>query len=216
MRNHYAVGEKYHRWTILSDAGFNSHGQRMVLCRCDCGVERIVRAANLKSATRSCGCLNKDIITKHGLEKTPEYSRWNQMINRCHNPNYPGFHEYGAIGIKVCDAWRNSPVGFIDHIGKKPDGDFSVDRIDSTKGYEPGNVRWASKSEQCYNRRIQQGKTSRYRGVYLHIQTGKWIAHISTSTGRQYLGIHNSEEEAYSVYVAAYIKEHGHRPPYEI
>ncbi len=41
---------------------------------------------------------------------------------------------------------------FVDHIGERPDG-YSLDRIDSNKGYEPGNVRWASIKEQQNNRR---------------------------------------------------------------
>lgn len=215
MRNKYTVGDKFHRWLIIAEAGSNNAGQRLIICRCECGTEKTVRAGNLKSSSKSCGCLSKEKNTKHGMEKFPEYNIWNQMINRCHNPDNSNFHEYGALGVVVCDEWRDSPVSFIEHIGTKPDGSYSVDRIDSSRGYEPGNVRWANKSQQCYNRRIQKGKTSRYRGVYLHRETGKWASHISTSSGRKYLGLFQTEVEAYEVYVGAYIKEHGHRPPYE-
>lgn len=43
-------------------------------------------------------------------------------------------------------------ITFVDHVGKRPDG-YSLDRIDNSKGYEPGNVRWVDTSTQQNNRR---------------------------------------------------------------
>lgn len=43
---------------------------------------------------------------------------------------------------------------FLVHLGPRPDGGWSVDRIDPYKGYVPGNVRWATKMEQTINRKV--------------------------------------------------------------
>lgn len=84
----------------------------------------------------------------------PEYGRWARMIARCTNPNHPKFALYGGRGIMVCQEWLNFEQ-FLEDIaalGKCPPG-YSFDRIDNDRGYEPGNVRWASTKEQLANRR---------------------------------------------------------------
>lgn len=72
------------------------------------------------------------------------------MINRCHNPNQHHYARYGGRGIKVCDEWRKSFMAFYEHMGDPPqDGQrWTLDRIDVFKGYEPGNVRWATYKQQ--------------------------------------------------------------------
>ena len=79
------------------------------------------------------------------------------MLNRCENPdsaNYPG---YGGRGIAVCDRWHDLRL-FIQDIeqalGPRPQG-RSLDRWPDNDGnYEPGNVRWATGSEQWHNSRL--------------------------------------------------------------
>lgn len=84
----------------------------------------------------------------------PEYWHWKQMNGRCHNPNNSKFPTYGARGIVVHESWRG-PGGFdrfLAHIGRKPGHEYTIDRIDGTRGYEPGNVRWATVLQQARNR----------------------------------------------------------------
>lgn len=52
----------------------------------------------------------------------------------------------------MCDEWRNDFMAFYLHIGAKPEG-FELDRIDNSKGYEPQNVRWATRKQNVMNRR---------------------------------------------------------------
>lgn len=87
----------------------------------------------------------------------PLYATWNAMLNRCTRERSPQYPYYGGRGIKVCKRW-DSFENFLDDIGReigidKPTLAHTLDRIDNMRGYEPGNVRWSSKSEQAKNRR---------------------------------------------------------------
>jgi hypothetical protein len=128
------------------------------LCQCDCGEEVVVWAGQLTGGdTQSCGCLRRELRAAknrvHGRAKTPEYEAWCDMKARCSNPKKRGFANYGGRGIKVCEQWQNSFEDFLAHIGPKPSPAHSVDRIETNGHYEPGNVKWSTKSEQLNNQR---------------------------------------------------------------
>jgi len=94
---------------------------------------------------------------KHGAARsgraTPEYRAIRRAVDRCHNPNNPDFRIYGARGIVVCAEWRADFAAFFAHVGPRPSSKHSLDRIDVNGNYEPGNVRWATATEQALNRR---------------------------------------------------------------
>ena len=53
------------RWTILKKVGVNQHRQTLVLCRCQCGTERVVIQASIKAGqSKSCGCLQREAAVK--------------------------------------------------------------------------------------------------------------------------------------------------------
>jgi len=84
------------------------------------------------------------------------------MIARCTYPSVKAYRFYGARGIKVCERWRTFE-NFLADMGERPAG-MSIDRVDNAKGYEPGNCRWATDTEQHRNRTDNkfltfQGKT---------------------------------------------------------
>jgi hypothetical protein len=149
------IGQRFERLLVISAAGKNKSKKLLWLCRCDCGVERIVAGNNLRSGdTRSCGCLNRQLaaerLTTHGGRKTLEYSSWTKAKQRCTNPNAINFHHYGERGIKfLLDNFEE----FLAHIGPKPGKEYSLDRIDNSGNYEYGNVRWATQKNQCRNKR---------------------------------------------------------------
>jgi hypothetical protein len=124
-------------------------------CACDCGNEAVIHSYHLRLGIRpSCGCSR----STHGHSKRTEYAVWNGMIQRCTNPRYPEFHNYGGRGIKVCDRWLNGEDGkfgiecFLVDMGPRPAG-LSIDRIENDGNYEPGNCRWATQATQCQNTR---------------------------------------------------------------
>lgn len=86
---------------------------------------------------------------------SPEYQALKNAIARCHRKSNKQYKTYGSRGIRVCLGWRK-PGGFDDflnHVGLRPSKLHSLDRIDNDRGYEPGNVRWATRSVQSRNSR---------------------------------------------------------------
>lgn len=147
------IGTIFTRWTVV---GPTTRGY--AVCECVCGTRRRVRRDGLAlGLSKSCGCLRLDAIATHnGSHGAPGYNSWVAMIQRCHNPNNISFHNYGGRGISVCDEWRSDFSRFMADVGPRPTGAHSVDRIDGTRGYEPGNVRWATRTEQSRNRRTSK------------------------------------------------------------
>ena len=154
MRVRMAVGEEFGRWVVIA-----LPPGRKAVCKCRCGAERLVYRSNLRSGVSlSCGCLANEITaarnTTHGEpQNSPEYMAWANMRQRCSNQNREDYERYGARGIAVCEEWLHDFPGFLAHIGRRPGPGYSIDRIDNERGYEPGNVRWATAKEQAANRR---------------------------------------------------------------
>lgn len=88
--------------------------------------------------------------SKHGMWRSPVYTAWHSMKERC-KPSHPA--GYAARGITVCKEWLESFEAFYAYVGDRPGPGYSIDRIDNSRGYEPGNVRWATWKEQNRNTR---------------------------------------------------------------
>ena len=76
------------------------------------------------------------------------------MNERCSNRKHKHYADYGGRGIRVCERWsgRGGFAEFLHDMGERPPG-TSIDRIDGSGNYEPGNCRWATDAEQSANRR---------------------------------------------------------------
>jgi hypothetical protein len=82
---------------------------------------------------------------------TGEYRSWSNMHQRCSNPNSNRYYLYGARGVKVCKRW-NSFAMFLADMGLKPSPDYSIERMNGSRDYEPDNCKWATRYEQGANK----------------------------------------------------------------
>lgn len=132
-------------------------------CLCDCGNTKLIRGYTLRRGqSRSCGCLQAELssarLRTHGMTHTPEHIAWSAMQCRCRptTKHRKDYKYYVSKGVKVCPQWQgpNGFSNFLAHIGLRPGAEYSLDRYPNNNGnYEPGNVRWATSSEQQYNLR---------------------------------------------------------------
>lgn len=85
--------------------------------------------------------------------------RISAAITRCTSPNNALYRHYGGRGIKVHPDWMGGVPGkrnFLAHLVTLENSDvpaFEMDRIDVDRGYEPGNIRFVSKSDNSKNKR---------------------------------------------------------------
>lgn len=157
------TGQKFGRLIVIGRSKESDGKHTRWDCDCECGAVGVTATSDdLKSGRkRSCKCLQKELASakfmKHGHKRigmgTREYESWCSAKARCFNSAHPGYALYGGRGITVCPEWVHDFGAFLTHIGPRPPR-TSLDRYPDQNGnYEPGNVRWASATEQGRNKR---------------------------------------------------------------
>lgn len=156
------VGVRHGRLVGIKRLENDKRGSAIWLWQCDCGQQAsIAGGAVRKGNTKSCGCLNKEMIQQvgyknrtHGMYGTRSYRSWSHMLGRCKNPTDSSFDNYGARGIKVCKRWEKFE-NFINDMGECPPR-LTIERINNEKGYYKDNCRWAPKKDQNRNTRANR------------------------------------------------------------
>jgi hypothetical protein len=161
------VGRRFNHFTVLAKTKKRHGVQKRIVwrCLCDCGKVVDVPFDRLKYGVRkSCGCLTMKTRTVHGMTKTPTYSSWSNMKQRCTNPKHTGYKDYGGRKepgpVTVCERWlgKHGFENFLADLGKRPEG-LSLERQNPFGNYEPGNCVWANKCQQQLNKRSNVTET---------------------------------------------------------
>lgn len=131
------------------------------LCECECGQPTLIA----KRTDKSCGTvkgqprrfiqghgarLNLKSTLTHGMNGSPEDKAYRAAKQRCMNRRNPDWVNYGGRGIQFNFLCFEQ---FVAELGPRPSPYHSLDRKNNNGHYEPGNVRWATPSEQQANRR---------------------------------------------------------------
>lgn len=100
---------------------------------------------------------------KHGHRRSGKttylYKIWENIKQRTGNPNHPRFKDWGGRDVTMFAPWPDSfmPLALyvLNTLGERPSTNYSLDRINNSRGYGPGNrnMRWATAKEQAANRR---------------------------------------------------------------
>lgn len=149
----------------LSHIGANRLAYWKYLCKC--GNPHIARANTVSHQAKmkqdpelpSCGCVELARKTVHGFRKAkdthPAYKAYRGMMNRCYNPNTPGYQWYGSLGVTVCDEWKGNPAAFVDWAiqhGWAPGLHIDKDILCKSLGifphvYSPKTCQWVTPKE---------------------------------------------------------------------
>lgn len=171
------------------------------ICRCSCGNIITLRGDSLRRRKlKTCGCKgSENQFHTHGdasrNNKNRLYIIWDNMIQRCTNPNRPDYKHYGGRGIIVCDDWRRYEVFNEWSLTHGYDDDLTLDRKDVNGNYCPENCRWVSFKVQSNNRRNNHYLTC--DGITMSMQDWATRLNVPYATLRSRVNsLHWSDEQA--------------------
>lgn len=189
------TGQKFGKLTVLARNGTNHYKKVMWRCHCDCGNELdVVAGALVTGNTSSCGCVIPNF--KHGGWKKASYNTWRAMMRRCYKTQDKDYPRYGGKGVTVCDRWHEY-ANFAADMGE-PNGDETLDRINTYGNYEPENCRWAGVKTQNRNIRIRANSRTGVTGVSKTIH-GTYMAKVTVGKSSFYSKCFTTVEEAAAV-----------------
>lgn len=142
-----ATGNEEKRYTPKGQSS------RYIECICRCGVKKYIRFRSLQvGISKSCGCLQLDTITSHGLSYSNIYATWKRIKRRCNSISDPYYKDYGGRGITYDPHWEKFEH-FYEDMKDGYRSDLSIDRIDVNGNYCKENCRWTTMKIQASNKR---------------------------------------------------------------
>lgn len=142
------VGQIHGRLIVIERYGHDGFGNITWLCRCDCGNEKVIAGASLRSGnTRSCGCLQKERASE--VHSLPEgVAAFNDLLSKMqHGAESRGYEwqltdeQVARLTKQPCHYCGVAPAQI--HGGTKYNGDYiynGIDRVNNKGGYMIDNV----------------------------------------------------------------------------
>ena len=185
------TGQVFEKLTVVEQAGRDKLKKVLWRCKCECGNETVVVSGSLVTGnTTSCGCTIPNF--KHGGWNKSSYNTWRAMIRRCTVQTDKDYPRYGGKGVSVCPAWMEYK-NFVADMGE-PEGDETLDRIDTYGSYSPENCRWAGVQTQNRNTRLRVNSTTGFIGV--SVVGKRFLAKITVGKKSYYSKLCATVEEA--------------------
>ena len=133
--------------------------------------------------------------------KHPLWATWSGMKQRCRqHPGYAGRVSVHAEWLAYGTGFKSFASYIEETLGPRPEG-MSLDRIDNDGNYEPGNLRWATRSQQASNQKKRQtgytrgNPANKYRWVKR--KGGKWAGAFKFEGKDYYAGAVDTQLEAH-------------------
>ncbi len=172
-------------------------------CICDCGNKIIANGVYLRNGKKThCGC---EKAFSYRLTYPRMYRIWLNMKNRCNNPEYERYDDYGGRGIKICEEWQDSFEVFCKWSLKNGYAEnLTIDRIDVNGNYEPSNCRWITSFDQMGN--MRKNVYIEYKGETKHLAEWCRLLNLKYPTIAYRLKNGYSVEEAFEIPIGNYKK----------
>lgn len=157
--NQEQVGKSFGWLKILSPERRYTKGwsQCMVLTQCTgCGRISWTYLANMmQGKTMGCQRCSQQRAAPRWLDR-----RFTAAKQRCENPKDANYKNYGGRGIRFCFPSVTDACLYMIKTFGVPDREMEIDRINNDGNYEEGNLRWATRREQCLNQRRSKKYTT--------------------------------------------------------
>lgn len=141
------VGDKHGKWTIIGPEFVKvSDKNYEILCRCDCGFERMLRVANARRDVHCDACISK-VRSISGIRAYWRHVLWsakrrNKKVNVTEEfalsllEKQGGLCALSGVAIKMGETWSSFRAG---------ECTASLDRIESDRDYDTDNIQWVHK-----------------------------------------------------------------------
>jgi hypothetical protein len=230
------IDKKFNRLLII-DIIRGKKGQSMCSCICDCNPQDIVKTKSgetkyfklsriLSGHTQSCGCYNKEIVSKL-IRKYNKYEYIdNNTIKLLSSNNYEKYFYIDSEDLnKIINyCWRFTTRGYIETtIGHKiiKLHQLILDRVGvydnliiDHKDRDPlnnrkENLRLVGQDKNAINSSMQSNNTSGIIGVCWDKKGCKWLAQLNYQKDHKLIGSYNNKEDAIKTRLQAELKYFG-------